>query len=118
MKNNIDRYSLDIDPYDNAGKKRKPRKAGTLPEFKHLGHREDEIKKRWMLDEKTLVRRAFETVFGNGKLDRRVDKKRIPPLHLQILVSKGYAKNLPNIGCCILTDKAFEDRNSILCKKN
>lgn len=85
-------------------------------EFKWIGQKDDVIKKHWMLDEKTMLKRAFESVFGNGLNHRKIDKKRVPPVHYDILVSYGYAKDLPNVGCCILTDKAFEDKDKILCK--
>ena len=85
-------------------------------EFKWLGKNKSTVKKHWMLTEEIMLKRAFETVFGNGLNHRKIDKKRIPPLHYDILVSCGYAKNLPNLGVCILTDKAFEDKDKILCK--
>ena len=96
---------------------RKKRKIADL-QFNHLGGREKVVKDNWMLDDKTLLKRAFETVFGNGLNHRKIDKKRVPPFHLSILVKNGYAKNLPNLSCCILTDKAFEDKDKILCTKN
>ena len=95
---------------------RKKRKAGDS--FKRIGQREKVIRDYWMLDDKTLLKRAFETVFGNGLNHRKIDKKRIPPFHMDLLVKKGYAKNLPNLSCCILTDKAFEDKDKILCRKD
>jgi hypothetical protein len=93
------------------------RKRRTLKDLKYIGSKDRNYKKYWMLDDETLLKRAFQTVFGNGLNHRKIDKKRIPPFHLDILIKRGYAKNLPNISCCILTDKAFEDKDKILCVK-
>ena len=85
-------------------------------EFKWIGKQQDVIRQNWMLTPDKMLKRAFETIFGNGLTPRKIDRKRIPSLHYDILVGNGYAKNLPNLGVCILTDKAFEDKDKILCK--
>jgi len=87
-------------------------------ELKYIGRDKDIKKKYWMLDPDSMIKRAFESIFGNGNTHRRIDKKRIPLVHLEILRRCGYIKDLPNLGICILTDKAFSDKDEILCTKD
>lgn len=78
-------------------------------EFKVLGKDRENMKQRFMLDDHTMRIRALETLFATGKNPSKIDRKKVPLVHQEILRVCGYVKDIPNLGILIITDKAKED---------
>ena len=82
-------------------------------EFKRLGQDRTPMKKYFMLDDESMRKRALESIYGTGKNPRKVDRKRVPLVHQEILRVCGYIVDMPNLGVLILTEKAKEDWDQI-----
>ena len=85
-------------------------------DLKHIGKWTKDTLKIQNKDNEQMRVRCLESVFSNGNKERLVDIKEVNWKHIQLLRKFGYIKRLVNIGSIILTDKAFNDWDT-LCQE-
>jgi CRISPR/Cas system CSM-associated protein Csm4 (group 5 of RAMP superfamily) len=82
-------------------------------ELKHIGKNLKDYHKRQNRDNEQMRVRCLESVFGNGNRNKIIDIKNINWKHTELLRKFGYIKRTTNIGSIFLTDKAFDDWETI-----
>jgi hypothetical protein len=85
-------------------------------DFKRLGKEDDIARQYWNTDEVSLLKRAMETLFASGNTARSVDRKVVPLVHKEVLRVHGYITDNPSLPILLITDKAFQDKDKILCR--
>jgi len=82
-------------------------------DLKHIGKDLVDYRKRQNRDNEQMRVRCLESVLASGTDERIIDIKNINWKHAELLRKFGYIKRTTNIGSVFLTDKAFDDWETI-----